>query len=265
MCRTICILRDIWAWYPPVGVFIGMLAAVSVALPFLREMKGMGKQERALWTLLMFALVFLEFKSIYQERATHEKEQEKARAEQLSQFSSIAGRIDKSIVNNQRHFDDVTGRMEGLWEETTGGSSYLYFDVLSAGGPIEMDIPGANKGEMLFNGIPHFVGTHPLHNVYVATAGPNGWSPDIDYGTVLPKEIGRPRPSVPLNFLPDKDRQVFNLFINTSNGSYSQNILFLKVGDKWLWKSYFAKEGKKKPSRVWSAPGFPKGQELNEK
>ena len=100
MCRTICILRDIWAWYPPVGVFIGMLAAVSVALPFLREMKGMGKQERALWTLLMFALVFLEFKSIYQERATHEKEQEKARAEQLSQFSSIAGRIDKSIVNN---------------------------------------------------------------------------------------------------------------------------------------------------------------------
>jgi len=153
--------------------------------------------------------------------------------------------------------------MKTLLSETTGGNSYVYFDVNFAGSPIELeDVPGVHKGEMVANGFPKFVGTYPLHNVFVAAVGPRGWLPTIDYGTITPKEFLRPRQGLTLAFLPDKPRQRFNVSINTSNGSYSQDILFLKVDDKWVWASHFYKLGVNKPIRVWSASGFPK-KELN--
>src|ERR1022692_2763939 len=48
MNRTISILKDVWAWYPPVGVFIAILALVSVAVPFFRDLAKIGRGEKAL-------------------------------------------------------------------------------------------------------------------------------------------------------------------------------------------------------------------------
>jgi hypothetical protein len=168
--------------------------------------------------------------------------------------------LTNSIQQSQNHFATTMDSMKGLWSETTGGNGYIYFEISPVMGPIESaNIPGFQlpNGLMVSNINLRVFGTYPLHNVYVATFGPLGWLPGIDYGTVFPGEIGRPRQGLELRFRPDKPKQRFNLLINTSNGSYSQDILFLRIGDKWLWASHLYKGRTKKPLRVWAVPGFP--------
>jgi hypothetical protein len=118
--------------------------------------------------------------------------------------------------------------------------------------------PQQKKGMMLVGTVPHFIGEYPLHNVYLSVHGPLGLYNRIDYGTMFPNELGRPRESPTLPFWPDKPKQLFFLFISTSNGSYGQVVLVQKFGDQWLWATRFSKEGRKRPIRMWAQPGFPK-------
>lgn len=247
-----------WWCYPPTpGKAVLLLAVVAAVVTVQPQMTD---NHRLVWLMIVFILFFVEFRAIDQDHYLHEKEQSEARAKETQNFQAIGDGIKQAIRESQRQFDATMNSMKGLWSETTGGNSYIYFDVSFVGGPIEIEIPGAHKGEMVSSAFPKFVGTYPLHNVFVAAVGPRGWLPSIDYGTIFPNEMGRPREGLALAFLPDRPKQRFNLFINTSNGSYSQDILFLKVRDKWLWASHFFKYGIKKTLRVWAAPGFPKEQ-----
>lgn len=254
-----------WLRFVPTPGKAGIIIAVVAA--FMSLQTDMRPWQKAAWFLLIAAFVAVEFKSIDKEKLGHDREQAAARAQQTRNFSEIANGIEQTIQESQRQsnerqqeFNATMNSMKGLWSQTTGGNSYIYFDISFVGGPIEIEIPGVHKGEMVSNCFPKFVGSYPLHNVFVAVFGPGGWRPSIDYGNIFPKEIGRPRQGIELTFLPDKPKRRFNLWINTSNGSYSQDILFLKVGDKWLWASHFYKYGLKKPIRVWAVPGFPKEQ-----
>ena len=248
------ILHEVWSWYPPVGVFIGILALLGVIVPLLRDLGKIGPRERAVWTAVMFALVLLEMKSIYQDRDVHDREQKTARKEQLDQFSKIADRMDKNLENSQRQFEVTVS-------ELTGGSSYFYYECQMLGGPIEIDVPGAKKGAMLLNAYPRLAGSYPMHNLHVETIGPAGRLPSIDYGTFSPGELGRSRYGLSLSFMPDKAKQFFSIFINSSNGSYAQIILVEKIDDKWLWASRLYKGASRKPFRTWAAKGFP-GEQL---
>jgi hypothetical protein len=58
--------------------------------------------ERAFWTLIMFALVLLKIKSIYQDRNAHDEAQAVTRKEQLNQFKMIADGINTSVQTSQR-------------------------------------------------------------------------------------------------------------------------------------------------------------------
>lgn len=71
------------SWYPPVGVFIARPGVLGVVVPLVRDLARMGKWEKAFWTVVMFALMGLEIRSIYLDRNAHDIEQAKARAEQL--------------------------------------------------------------------------------------------------------------------------------------------------------------------------------------
>jgi hypothetical protein len=200
-----------------------------------------------------FVLLLLEVKSVYQDRAEHDREQATARAEQLSEFGKIAKGIDTTIENSQRQFEVTVS-------ELTGGSSYFYYECQMLAGPIEIDIPGAKKGSMLLNAYPRLTGSYSLHNLHVEAIGPTGRLPSIDYGTFAPGELGRSRYGLSLPFLPDKPKQFFSIFINSSNGSYGQVILVEKIDDKWLWASRLYKGASHKPFRTWAAKGFPKEQ-----
>jgi hypothetical protein len=220
---------NLWHWHPPVGVWIGVLAVLAVLVPLFRE--KIGRKERAAWTGLMLILLLLEFKSIYQDRNEHQAE-----------------------------FETTLTGMEKLMSEATGGDSYIYFEVAEPTGPTEIVVPGIAKGYIFALALPHFVGEFPLHDVVVSPFCPSGWLPSVDYGTFFPNEIGRPRQFIYLQFPPTISERDLNcgLFISTSNGSYSQNVHFLRKDDRWTWGSILGKYGQKEFRDEFFGAGFPK-------
>jgi hypothetical protein len=94
--------------------------------------------------------------------------------------------------------------------------------------------------------------------VYLSEVGTAGSGDEIDYGTILPNEIGHPRESPRLFFYPYDPNPGIIFLINTPNGTYTQTVLAEKFGDKWLWACRLYKYPIKEPIRVWAAPGFPK-------
>jgi len=69
MCQLI---TNVWAWHPPVGVYIAVLAVLAVFLPFGWE--KIGREGRYIATILVVLLLALELKSIYQDRNEHQAE-----------------------------------------------------------------------------------------------------------------------------------------------------------------------------------------------
>lgn len=242
-------------WWPIVpGVSIGFLALAASIMAVRAD--SFTPTEKAVWVVISLALCSVELRTIYEDRDQHEREQAAARAEQLEEFKKISAGINTTISVNKKHFDATMNKAQENINYLTGGNSYLYFKVLDPGNPMEI---GPRKGLMLANALPTFVGNHPLHNVYVATfCTTTAWLPNIDYGTMFPHEIGRPRQMLELLFRPEGDRQWCNISISTSNGSYSQQVFFLKQGPKWGWASLFFSGRNKKPSKVITSEGFPK-------
>jgi hypothetical protein len=68
-------LGDIWHWHPPVGVWIGVLGLLGVVVPLFRDISKIGKPEKAVWTFVLFALLLLEIKTVYQDRNEDDAEQ----------------------------------------------------------------------------------------------------------------------------------------------------------------------------------------------
>jgi hypothetical protein len=122
-------------WYPPVGVFIAIMALVGVGVPLFRDPNNIGKWEKAGWTLLTFTLVGLELRSIYLDREDHEQKETQARREQLERFRAIGDGIKKNI--------DVV----------TGGDTFCY---------ILAGFYGTN-----FNMVAIAKGESPLHDVLI--------------------------------------------------------------------------------------------------
>jgi hypothetical protein len=136
-------LSQVWAWHPPVGVFIGILGLISVLVPWLRL--NQSAKEKAIWTALMFLLLLLEFKSIAQDRSEQNQEQATSRAELLANFQGIASRIEKSNGANRKQFTQTLRRVDAAINATTGGSGFIYFTAtLFGGSPQELDFIAEN-------------------------------------------------------------------------------------------------------------------------
>jgi hypothetical protein len=117
----------VWTCYPPVGVFIALLGLLAVLVPIFRDLAKMSKREKAIWTAVMFTLMLLEIKSIYQDRAHHDREQAAARATELAGFAQTANGINSTISNGQRQFAATMSRFDENLNTMTGGNSYCYF------------------------------------------------------------------------------------------------------------------------------------------
>jgi hypothetical protein len=104
-CGAQCAYWHIWAWHPPVGVWIGILGLLGVLVPLIRDPKDIGKREKALWTIILFLLLGLEFKSVYQDRDEHDAQQAEARDREIKSIATIADGINGSIQQSQEHFD----------------------------------------------------------------------------------------------------------------------------------------------------------------
>ena len=260
--------RAIWWFYhtPSVGKGGVLLAVAATLLPlFWDKTQVIGKMA---WIALLFVLLAVEYHAIDEDHAKSVAAEKLARDTENNHFQNIVNQLTTSIEQNQMHFDATMNRSNAILSDLsnsinlqTGGNGYIYFEPLVLGDkPTEMADSIAPKGSMIANGYMKCVGKFPLHNVYVLTFGPLGKLPDIDYETVFCKELGRPRQGLTLVFQPDKPQQRWNVFINTSNGSYSQIIVIERFGEHWAWASRLTKYGDKKPLRDWNAPEFPKDE-----
>jgi hypothetical protein len=223
-------IRDLWSSLPlpPAGVCIGLVAVTGVFMPFFWS--KINKYCKSLCIFLFFGLLCVEILSISEDRREAQK-----------QFETTAADL-KNIISN-----------------ATGGNSYLYFDLTDPSGPLEIQVPDISPEYIFSTAVPHFVGEFPLHDVVVSPFCPMGWLPIVDYRTVYPQEIGRPRQGIYLEFPPTLKESEARcvLFISTSNGSYSQIFQFSKQDDKWTWASKFGKYDADL-KREFVGPGFPK-------
>jgi hypothetical protein len=160
----------------------------------------------------------------------------------------------------------TTVSMQNTLAELTGGDSYIYFIVADPMAPMEIEVPGIAKGYVAAIASPSLVGEFALHDVVVSPScspgvGLIGPLTGFDYGTVFPNEIGRPRQGIYLQFPPTATKgATCNLFISTSNGSYDQQVHFLRQNDNWTWASTLFKYGHSEFKQEFFGTGFPKDQ-----
>jgi hypothetical protein len=274
---SLCGLGIYWnVWLPPAGKGGLLLAVGAVLMPlFWEKAEVVGKMS---WIAMVFILLAVEYRAIDKDRQVADQAQKDSLTligngftdvlkDQRTKFADLLKKSDdsfrKTTEQASRQFDATMSKSQENLNELTGGNSYLYFTVME---PIDLtDLkPSGNKDTDQFAGLVvtnlfmAFVGRFPLHDVHIAKFC-QGWQPGIDYGTVYPtlKELGKLQPFPVLAFRPLKDRQHCFLNINTSNGSYQQDLFFLKQNDHWMYASRFSKYGRKKPIKVTTSPGFP--------
>src|ERR1700728_1394172 len=143
-----------WSWYPPVGVFIAILGVVGVLVPIFRPLEKIGSREKAVWTILVFALLLLEIRSIYLDREVHDKEQAEARASEERNFESIATGIQRSIDQSKADFDATMGKSKTTLEtsEKTLKNTRPYAEIEFQGLDIDpASLPIAVGRQLTFN------------------------------------------------------------------------------------------------------------------
>lgn len=147
---VISISHDLWAWHPPVGVYIGILGFLGVLVTLIRDPTKIGKWEKATWIFVMFALLLLEVKSVYQDRTEHDTEQRLAREQSERNFQGIAGGISETIKRSELQFeatmrksDAIIDRVGDSIKSQSGGDSFAYITFTAEPAYVSFETKGA--------------------------------------------------------------------------------------------------------------------------
>ena len=184
---TVCFWCRLWAWHPPVGVFIGILGLLGVIVPLIRDINKIGRWEKATWTFIMFSLLLLEIKSVYQDRNEHDAQQAEARALEEKNFAEIASGIRGSIAESDRNFTATMNKTNEVLEDITGGQSFAIVTPQVWSGLVPIPLSIYNYGKQTLTGVT------------VKILSPRDWDLDnprsfynlhvIDVGTLHPGEL----------------------------------------------------------------------------
>jgi hypothetical protein len=245
------VLCAIWIRYVPTpGFAIGALGAVGVLVAIAADRVRGG--HRVLWAAITVAFLVTEIRAIRKDRIEQDRIQRETIQTIVNGYQLQTTQNQRDFQATMSQFDSATEKLAGLAEqqgnvarlsrqnlyEQTGADSFIY---------IKPDQIFPLNNEMRANTHPVFVGKYPLHDVFVAVAGPMGWLPSISYGTVFPDEMGRPREAPALNWQSNADYPiVFNVFVNASTGSYSEQIEFKQIDGVWRQSISLHKYGKPK-------------------
>ena len=147
ICRMACMFHNLWAWHPPVGVYIGILGFLGVLVALTRDPTKIGSREKAAWLFVMFALLLLEPKSVYKDRNEHDQQQKEARQRENDSFQTIADGINRTIITSEQQFEATTADMKELMhsashiaatakqslDQITGNHQFCYLSSLLSG------------------------------------------------------------------------------------------------------------------------------------
>jgi len=149
---------------------------------------------------------------------------------------------------------ELRAKNEQIISLQSGGNSYFYFETTKPS--------PTGEAHMLFSNTSiKFIGEYPLRDVQVNVISPTGESHDLHYDTVRSDQMGKAILVPTLQFRDDKPIQIFHIFINSSNASFSQQIRFVRVNDQWCRATHVSKYGEQAPLYTWIEPDcFPQGQ-----
>lgn len=119
------------------GVWIGILGLLGVIVTLVRDPKEISRGEKAIWIVVLFTLLLLEMKSVYQDRNEHDEAERQSRERSEQNFSAIANgvqgaidRLNTTIEEGRKHFDATMNlEREGI-DQITGGKSYIVVDAV---------------------------------------------------------------------------------------------------------------------------------------
>jgi hypothetical protein len=193
-----------------------------------------GKREKAVWTFVIFALLLLEIKSVYQDRNEHDRQELEARQREEANFGQIAQGIQGSILQSQQQFEATMQRAQGLLDTTqsvsaltrknlmniTGGDSFAFVrpQVEAAGkGPIGLVV--WNRGGEVLTGVTV---------AFSRTNDPN-WGNEFfnryPVGTIAPHDGAM----IPVTITPqlgDNGNDHYWLMISAQNGTVDETLDF---------------------------------------
>ena len=251
------IIAPWWKWYPYVGFFIAILAGLGVLVPWFRGTE-IGKREKALWTVVMVALVALELRSITLDGHQHEREESRARCQQLQSFDDIATKLAIAITSGEVQFRATMAGVSTVLNETkqaasaaklaatqvTGGDSYAYVHpsvIYEGQNTIVLNVH--NYGNEVLTGV-----SVSINHVIRGAAEPaldNGEIEmesirPINMGSIAPREgrtIDPPGEFITLIPKPDGTDQ-YHFWVNAQNAGVSETIDFRHSlnGRGWAYK-----------------------------
>jgi hypothetical protein len=276
MCRVLCVLSDWWAIHPPVSVWIGVLGFLGVLLPLIRDISNIGKREKAIWTFVVFALLLLEIKSVYQDRNEHDQQQSEAREREAKSFETIALGITESIHRSDEHFQSTmqrsdalianTARLVGLSEESigniTGGNSFVYVRFLPTGNPNVAMVWSIPHGRFAVHQVTaRVVDVDALRKLSAAPPVSNAaiWATDVAY-LQIPELTPNHSLEQPINLaLGGPDHHSYNVFFSALNGDWVEEMRGKLINGQWVWAIRVSQQntGEKKPRYFYDCAGFP--------
>jgi hypothetical protein len=226
--------------HEPIGVFIAILAAIGIIVPFVMGEK-ISRGEKTYWMVLMLVLLCAEFYSLYSDQRQHDSEQDNARCEQLHSFSAIAQKLEGDISANKQHFDQTMDKVSGLLESTrtigniaeknlenlTGGESFAYVTPFSTSAPFTTFML-RNDGNQILSGVHVEIEAY-TNDCSLSTVGSCIPSYDIKKGIEVGILGARTRQSilepVPVTTRADRTGH-YNIRIVAQNGQAIQEMWF---------------------------------------
>src|ERR1700683_4841527 len=125
-CSVKCLLHELWAWHPPVGTWIGVLGFLGVYVALTSDPKEMTRGKKAVWITVMFVLLGLEIKTLYQDRNEHDAAERDSRQRSEDNFREIAGGIDASIQQAKENFSVTLERSNRIFSGVNEGLARQY-------------------------------------------------------------------------------------------------------------------------------------------
>ena len=242
-----------WQWHPPIGSYIGFLAFLGVVVPLFRDLGKIGPREKAIWTLVIFALFGLELRTLYLDRDEHDAEQALIRCRELESFQHIADTLSGAIAQANAQYTSTINHVDGVLattqevgklsqqtlENVTGGNSYAY--VIPATVVPRVGFSHPVTVDTRFSAWVQNNGKHILSGVFVSVVKMKNASGISDGGLIGPIEVGvmsgNSRVMLPRFFMnPEGDgTDHYFITITAQNGNYDEDLYFRKSKDGTGW------------------------------
>ncbi len=247
----IALAAFVWIlWYrhiPPPSyavVVMGIAAGIMALRP---DMPG---RERWLWTVVLFAFAFIEFKAINDDRYKQDEKQKAALREEREHFGAIGTGIESAIQKSDEHFQATMSSTDALIDKSTAlmTLSKENIDAVTGGDTFCWILPWIVEDEVRL--IVKTVGKSPLHEVVVtrtdesemmkAVAGQSMRVEDL-YGkfrysypaiAFLSATSTRPLDTIRLSGKEDKYSVNFTFF--SMNGVWSEALRLAHVDGRWV-------------------------------